>query len=113
MQPRKVSILSCEGMLTTSVKQVTWKLIRESGRGVPIFKADHSRFAAFSTLGQLVQDNRFQEVHTLMQIDGVLTAVGGFHQALIGATACQAGPELSIDRVEWYSPRFCIRICDA
>ncbi|KAL9003652.1 MAG: hypothetical protein Q9188_003496 [Gyalolechia gomerana] len=77
----------CEGMLTSSIKQVTWKLIREAGSQVPVFKAGHSRIAAFSTLGKLVNDNRFQEIHTFMKIEGDLTAVGGFHQGLHGVAA--------------------------
>lgn len=78
---------ACEGMLTTSIKQVTWKMIREPGNQVPVFKAGHSRFAAFSTIGKLVQDNRWQEIHTVMMIDKIPAAVGGFHQGLIAATA--------------------------
>ncbi|KAL8932551.1 MAG: hypothetical protein Q9216_006787, partial [Gyalolechia sp. 2 TL-2023] len=77
----------CEGMLSIGIQQVTWNLVREGGSHVPIFKAGHSRVAAFSTLGKLVHDNRFQAINTFMKIEGDLTAVGGFHQGLRAATA--------------------------
>ncbi|KAI4145348.1 MAG: hypothetical protein L6R39_003829 [Caloplaca ligustica] len=76
----------CRGMLTTGIQQVTWKLLREPGSQVPILRAGHSRIAVFSTLGRMLLDQRFQEIHLVMKVEGDQTAVGGFHQGPLRAT---------------------------
>ena len=68
----------CAGMVTTSIRQMKWSLLREPGMGIPVFKAGYSRVAAFAALLKAIQDQRFDELFVIMSVEGDVTAVGGY-----------------------------------
>ncbi|KAL8725807.1 MAG: hypothetical protein Q9166_007138 [cf. Caloplaca sp. 2 TL-2023] len=77
------------GIITTSIRRVSWKLLREVRPQTPVLKAGHSRMAAYRTLSKMQRDKKFQEIYAMMSIAGVECAIGGFDQGVSGTAASE------------------------
>lgn len=72
--------ISIPNISTTTLRQTTWKLFRETKSTTPIFRPGHSRIAIAKTVAGMMRDRRYQEVYAIVRVDGKITALGGFSQ---------------------------------
>ena len=70
--------LICPGMVTAGLRQTKWSLIREPGRGIPVFRAGYSRVAVYDALRRVVREQRYDELFVIVSFEGDVAAVGGF-----------------------------------
>ena len=67
-----------QGVFTQGLRQVHWQL----GAGIPgltgAMKPSYSRIAVMKTLAAMIEDSKFQEIGVVVEVNGKVTAVGGF-----------------------------------